>query len=72
MAEVKILSRVDLITYPTPETPRRVKAVTYQTGFMPPRTTYIPEEEYSPDKEKAAIAADIEKAETVKTETIEV
>jgi hypothetical protein len=72
MAEVKILSRVDLIMYPTPETPKRVKAVTYQSGFMPPRTVYIAEEEYSPDKEREVIGADIKKAETTKPETMEV
>lgn len=72
MAEVKILSRVDLINYPTPETPKRVKAVTYQSGFMPPRVVYILEEEYSPEKEREVIAADIHKAETTKPETLEV
>jgi hypothetical protein len=72
MAEVKILSRVDLMTYPTPETPKRVKAVTYQSGFMPPRTVYIPEGEYSADKEREVIAADVKKAETAKPETLEV
>jgi hypothetical protein len=72
MPEVKILSRVDLIMYPTPETPKRVKAVTYQSGFMPPRTVYIAEEEYSSDKEREVIGADIRKAETAKPETLEV
>jgi hypothetical protein len=72
MAEVKILSRVDLIIYPTPETPKRVKAISYQSGFMPPRTVYIPEEEYSSDKERETIRKDIEKAEITKPETIEV
>lgn len=72
MAEVKVLSRVNLIIYPTPETPKTVRAVTYQTGFMPPRTVYIPEEGYSVDKEREAIKADIEKAETLKPETYEV
>lgn len=72
MPEVKILSRVDLMTYPTPETPRKVKAVTYQSGFMPPRTVYIAEEEYSADKEREVIGADIKKAETAKPETLEV
>ena len=72
MAEVKILSRVDLMTYPTPETPRKVKAVTYQSGFMPPRTVYITEEEYTADKEREVIGADIKKAETAKPETLEV
>jgi hypothetical protein len=72
MAEVKILSRVDLIMYPTPETPKRVKAVTYQSGFMPPRVVYIAEEEYSTDKEREVIGKDIEKATTEKPETLEV
>lgn len=72
MAEVKILSRVDLMIYPTPETPKKVKAVTYQAGFLPPRTVYIPEEEYSAEAERQAIARDIEKAEKGKPETIEV
>lgn len=72
MAEVKILSRVDLINYPTPETSKRVKAVTYQSGFMPPRVVYITEELYSPEKEREVIAADIKTAETTKPETMEV
>lgn len=72
MAEVKIVSRVDLMTYPEPDKPKRVKAVTYQSGFMPPRTVYIPEEGYSADKEREAIAVDIKKAETAKPETLEV
>ena len=72
MAEVKVLSRVNLIIYPTPETPKTVKAVTYQTGFMPPRTVYILEEGYSTEKEISAIKADIEKAEITKPETYEV
>ena len=72
MPEVKIMSRVDLIIYPTPETPKKVKAVNYQTGFMPPRVVYIPEEEYSPEKEREVIGKDIEKATTEKPETMEV
>ena len=72
MAEVKILSRVELMTYPTPDQPRTLKAVTYQTGFMPPRTIYIPVTEYSQDKEREAIKADIDKVSTTKAETFEV
>ena len=72
MAEVKILSRYELVLYPTPDQPRTVKAVTYQTGFMPPRTVYIPLTEYSVDKEREIIKADIEKVSTTKAETFEV
>ena len=72
MAEVKVLSRVNLIIYPEPDRQETVRAVTYQTGFMPPRTVYIPEKVYSVDKEREAIKADIEKAETTKPETYEV
>jgi hypothetical protein len=72
VAEVKILSRTELMTYPTPDKPVTVKAVTYQTGFMPPRTVYIPKDEYTPDKEKEVIKTDIEKANTTKHETFEV
>jgi hypothetical protein len=39
---------------------------------MPPRTVYIAEEEYSSDKEREVIGADIRKAETAKPETLEV
>ena len=71
MAEVKILSRTELMTYPTPDKPVTVKAVTYQTGFMPPRTVYIPVAEWTPDKEREIIKADIGKAATAKPETFE-
>jgi len=71
MAEVKILSRIELMVYPKPDTPQTVKAVTYQTGFMPPRTIYIPMTEYNPDKEKELIKADMDKAATTKPETFE-
>lgn len=72
MAEVKILSRTELMTYPTPDRPVTVKAVTYQTGFMPPRTIYIPKDVYTPEKEKEEIKKDIDKASTAKHETFEV
>ena len=72
MAEIKILSRTKLFMYPTPETPQAVIAITYQSGFMPPRIIYIPEVEYTLEKEKEAIKADLEKAEIAKPEVYEV
>jgi hypothetical protein len=71
MAEVKILSRTKLVVWPTPEQPETVVAVTYQSGFFPPRTVYIKEPEYSTEKEREAIKADLEKAATAKPETYE-
>ena len=72
MAEVKILSRTDMMGYPTPDHPVTMVAVTYQTGFMPPRIIYIPKDQYTPDKEKEMIKADIEKASNTQPETFTV
>lgn len=72
MPEVKILSEVKLVLYPTPEKPEQVVAVTYQTGFMPPRTVYIKSDEYNPDKVRETIKADLNKATTEKPKTMEV
>ena len=68
MAEIRILNRVNLVSYPTPDEPRVVVAITYQSGLLPPRTVYIPEKDQSPEKEKEVIAADLKKAQTVKPE----
>jgi hypothetical protein len=71
MAEVKIISRTKLVVWPKPEQPEVVVSVTYQSGFFPPRTVYIKETEYSVDKEREAIKADLEKAAAAKPETYE-
>jgi len=72
MPQVTILQRVKLTSYPTPDQPRIVIAVTYQSGLLPPRTVYIPEAEDTPDKEKEVIAADVKKALAAKPEIISI
>ena len=45
------------------------RAITYQADMMPPRTIYIDKEVWTPEVERAEIAADIEK---VKAEVPEI
>ncbi len=72
MPEVKILSEIPLMIYPTPDRAEQVIAVTYQTGFMPPRTIYVKQEDHTEDNVRKAIKADIDKAATAKPKTMEV
>jgi len=57
--EWTILRRTELPTWPTPEKPVMVYAVTYQADLMPPRTIYIPKEEWSQEEEDKRILEDI-------------
>jgi len=57
-----ILRRTELPTWPTPEKPVMVIAVTYQANLMPPRTIYIPKEEWTQEEEDKRILEDIKAA----------
>jgi len=57
--EWTILRRTELPTWPTPEKPVMVVAVTYQVNMMPPRTIYIPKEEWTPEEEDKRVLEDI-------------
>ncbi len=70
--QVRILDRTKITTYPTPIEPRVMVGITYQAGFLPPRTIYLPEIGLTPDKEKTAIKADMQKAVAEKPEVIEI
>ncbi len=70
--QVTILARHELTLYPKPGQPVRYIAVTYLAPGMPPRTIYIPKDEYSKEREKDLIRKDIEEYEKAKPETITV
>ena len=72
MPRITILRRTDLPTYPTPTEVVIVRAITYQADMMPPRTIYIDKEEWTPEREKELVAADIEAAKAEAPETYEV
>ncbi len=72
MHRITILRRTDLPTYPTPTEVVIVRAITYQADMMPPRTIYIDKEEWTPEREKELIAADIEVAKAAAPETFEI
>ena len=72
MARITILRRTDLPTYPTPTEVVIIRAITYQADMMPPRTIYIDKDEWTEDKEKEEISADIEKAKAEAPETYEI
>jgi len=63
-----ILRRTELPTWPTPERPVMVVAVTYQANMLPPRTIYIPKEEWSLEEEDKRILADIAAARAARPE----
>ena len=51
---------------------RRIYQIQYQAGELPPHFIYIPEKEYTKDKEAAAIKSDIAKRMTSPGETVSV
>lgn len=70
--EVTILSRTEVTTYPKLKQPLVQKVITYVAGDLPPRTIFIPVDQWSIDKEKAAIKKDIEEQAKLKPESYEV
>ena len=51
---------------------RKVIQIEYRSGEMPPHFVYMDESEYTPEKEKELIKADLEKRIEVKEETLEI
>jgi len=70
--EVTILSRREYTTYPKLKQPVVNIDITYVYKDLPPRTITIAKEEYTKEKEKAAIKADLEKLLKEKPETLEI
>jgi hypothetical protein len=67
--EVRIISR-QLLAVPALDDPaRKVYAVVYQVGELPPGFVYVPEKGYSKEKETAAIKKHFEDRQKIPTET---
>lgn len=60
-----------LLSTPTMDDPeRKVYMIEYRAGELPPRFIYIPEKEWTKEKEAEAIKADIKKRMEIPEETI--
>jgi len=70
--EAKILSEISTVSYPRPGEPQLTMAVTYQVGDRPPRTVWIPKDEYSEARLAQAIREDIEAAKGAGPRTISI
>lgn len=68
--EAKVLSEIETVLYPRPGEPQITMAVTYQVGDRPPRTVWIPKDEYSDQTLTKAIREDIEAAKRAAPRTI--
>lgn len=58
---------------PTPtidDTDRKIYMIEYRAGELPPHFVYIPEKEWTKEKEAAAIKADLAKRLETPTETV--
>jgi len=65
--------RVRRVLLPTPtidEPERKIYQIEYQVGELPPAFVYIPEKEWTKEKEAKAIKADMEKRLETPGETI--
>jgi len=70
--EVTILSREEVVTYPTLAQPVITLQVTYVAAGLPPATISIPKEEYTKELEAQKLREDIERRLKVKPEVITV
>jgi len=70
--EVTIIGREETTVFPRLREAVRVKAVTYVAAGLAPATIEIPVEEYTKEKEKELIRADIERRLKFKPETYKV
>ena len=68
--EITILGREEIVTYPKINQPAYQIAVTYATKDLPPKTIFIPKEEYSKEKEAELIKKDIEERRKTTPETL--
>jgi len=67
--EVTVIARDEVTTYPKIRTPVTNVLVTYVAAGLPPATVTIPKDEYTLEKEKELIKADIERRLKFKPET---
>jgi len=70
--KVTILDRRDIITYPKLKAPFTSRAVTYLVEGYPPKTIWIPKDEWSEEEESKRIKKDIEERKLFKPITKEV
>jgi len=70
--EVTIIGREEITVFPRLREAVRVKMVTYVAAGLPPATIEIPVEEYTEEREKELIRADIERRLKFKPETYKV
>jgi len=70
--EVTVIARDEVTTYPKLRTPVTNVLVTYVAAGLPPATITIPKDEYSLEKEKELVRADIERRLKFKPETYRV
>ena len=68
--EVTILSETEIVTYPRIGEERRQIAVTYVAPGYPPRTLFIPAEEYDEERVKKAILEDLKQLKKRKARTL--
>jgi len=70
--DVYVLSRREVTVFPKPNVPEQQTIVTYVAAGLPPASITIMKKEYTLDKEKQLIKADIEKRLTTKPEQYKV
>jgi len=72
MAEATILRRTRVRAPSIDDPERAVLQVMYQVGQLPPHFVYVPEKEWTKEKEVELIKADMKKRIETKHETIEI
>lgn len=70
--KVTIISRTEVTTFPKVNVPLVSKQITYQAEGLPPRTIWIKKDEWTLEKEKGILHADIDAQFAMKPEEIEV
>jgi len=70
--DVYVLSRREVTIFPKPNMPEQQTIVTYVAAGLPPASITIMKKDYTLDKEKQLIKADIEKRLTTKPEQYKV
>lgn len=70
--EIVILDEREIVTYPKIGEEARTIILTYRYADLPPRTLFIPKEEYTPERRAELIRIDVEKAKAFKPTTLRV
>jgi hypothetical protein len=68
--EITILDDREIVTYPKLNQPARQHVVTYQADQYPPRTIWIPSDQYSEKTLQDAIKRDLAELEKTKPKTM--